>query len=256
MSSNYNRLPTFVIDYKYLIMSSVFQFKQFSVNQDRCAMKIGTDGVLLGAWTTVNHKPFSILDIGTGTGVLSLMLAQRSFAETIEAIEIDDDAFEQAAENFENSPWGDRLFCYHAGFMEFVDEIDDSYDLIISNPPFYSENYKTDNLKRDLARFTDALPFEHLLYGCSKLLATNGKAAFIIPFSEESNFITLASKYNLFINKLTRVKGTPSSEYKRSLLEFSFTKSPVETTELIIEINRHQYTEDYINLTKDFYLKM
>lgn len=239
-----------------LIMSSVFQFKQFAVNQDRCAMKIGTDGVLLGAWATVNHNPFSILDVGTGTGILSLMLAQRSFAETIEAIEIDDDAFEQAAENFENSPWSDRLFCYHAGFIEFVDEIDDHYDLIISNPPFFSEDYKTDNTKRDLARFTDALPFEHLLYGCSKLLATKGKASFIIPFSEERNFITLASKYKLFATRITRVKGTPTSEIKRSLLEFSFTETAIETNELIIEINRHEYTEDYINLTKDFYLKM
>lgn len=237
-------------------MSSIFQFKQFGVKQDRCAMKIGTDGVLLGAWTSVSHKPFSILDIGTGTGLLSLMLAQRSLADTIEAIEIDDDAFEQAAENFENSPWADRLFCYHAGFIEFVEEIDDTYDLIISNPPFYSEDYKTENTQRDLARFTDALPFDHLLYGASKLLSENGKASFIIPFSEEGNFITLASKFNLHPNRTTRVKGTPNTETKRSLLEFSFEKKDVIISELIIEIGRHDYTEDYINLTKDFYLKM
>ena len=237
-------------------MSSIFKFKEFTVNQDRCAMKIGTDGVLLGAWTSVGHKPFSILDIGTGTGILSLMLAQRSFAEAIEAIEIDDDAFEQAAENFENSPWGDRLFCYHAGFIEFVEEIDDKYDLIISNPPFYSEDYKTDDAKRDLARFTDALPFEHLLFGTAKLLSENGKASFIIPFSEEDHFITLASKFSLFPNRITRVKGTPSTDIKRSLLEFSFSKTDIETSELIIEIGRHDYTEDYINLTKNFYLKM
>ena len=103
-------------------MNKPFTFKQFTVHQDQCAMKIGTDGVLLGTWASVNHKPLSILDIGTGTGILSLMLAQRTFAETIEAIEIDDDAFEQAAENFENSPWADRLFCYHAGFIEFIEE--------------------------------------------------------------------------------------------------------------------------------------
>ena len=205
-------------------MSTMFQFKQFSVNQDRCAMKIGTDGVLLGAWATVTHRPFSILDIGAGTGILSLMLAQRSFSETIEAIEIDDNAYEQAAENFENSPWADRLFCYHAGFLEFIEEVDDTYDLIISNPPFYSEDYKTENTQRDLARFTDALPFEHLLYGTSKLLSENGKAAFIIPFSEEDNFIALAAKFNLYPNRITRVKGTPSTDIKRSLLEFSFKK--------------------------------
>jgi len=237
-------------------MDKPFAFKEFSVNQDRCAMKIGTDGVLLGAWATISHNPFSILDIGTGTGILALMLAQRSHAENIEAIEIDDAAFEQAADNFENSPWGDRLFCYHAAFNEFVEEIDDKYDLIISNPPFYSENYKTDNPQRDLARFTDALPFEHLLHGTAKLLDDNGKASFIIPFSEETNFISLAEKMNLFPNRITRVKGTDTTEIKRSLLEFSFTKTPIDSTELTIETARHQYTEDYINLTKDFYLKM
>lgn len=237
-------------------MTKPFVFKEFSVDQDRCAMKIGTDGVLLGAWTSINHNPFSVLDIGAGTGILALMLAQRSHAETIEAIEIDDAAFEQAAENFEDSPWGDRLFCYHAGFNEFVEEIDDKYDLIVSNPPFYSENYKTDNPQRDLARFTDALPFEHLLHGTAKLLDDNGKASFIIPYSEEEKFITLAEKTDLFPNRITRVKGSNTSEIKRSLLEFSFTKTTIDSSELIIETGRHQYTEDYINLTKDFYLKM
>lgn len=237
-------------------MNKPFTFKEFSVNQDRCAMKIGTDGVLLGAWTSIKHAPDSILDIGTGTGVLALMLAQRSFAETIEALEIDGDAFEQAAENFENSPWGDRLFCYHAGFMEFVEEIDDQYDLIISNPPFYSEDYKTDNTQRDLARFTDALPFDHLLYGTSKLLSENGTASFIIPYSEEDIFLAIAEKVNLSANRITRVKGTPATDIKRSLIELSFTKTDVDTSELIIETSRHQYTEDYIKLTKDFYIKM
>lgn len=237
-------------------MNKPFTFKEFTIQQDRCAMKIGTDGVILGAWTTIDHNPFSILDIGTGTGVLSLMLAQRSHADTIEAIEIDDSAFEQAAENFENSPWGDRLFCYHAGFNEFVEEIDDKYDLIISNPPFYSENYKTDNKQRDLARFSDALPFEHLLYGTAKLLSENGIASFIIPFSEEANFISIAEKIGLFPNKITHVKGTPDSEIKRSLMSFSFTKTDIDSSELIIETSRHQYTEAYINLTKAFYLKM
>ena len=121
----------------------MFQFKQFLVNQDRCAMKIGTDGVLLGAWCPIDNNPFSVLDIGAGTGILSLMLAQKSNASQIDAIEIDEDAYEQCVANFENSPWGDRLFCFHAGLDEFIDEPEDQYDIIISNPPFYSENYKT-----------------------------------------------------------------------------------------------------------------
>ncbi len=115
-----------------------FKFKQFTVEQDRCAMKIGTDGVLLGAWVSVNKNPFSILDIGAGTGIIALQLAQRCNAEMVDAIEIDENAYEQCVDNFENSPWGDSLFCYHASLEEFVDEIEDKYDLIISNPPFYS----------------------------------------------------------------------------------------------------------------------
>ena len=107
----------------------MFQFKQFSLEQDRCAMKIGTDGVLLGAWTPIANNPISILDIGTGTGIIALMLAQRSSAEQIDALEIDEDAYEQASDNFENSPWNDRLFCFHAGLDEFVEEPEDEYDL-------------------------------------------------------------------------------------------------------------------------------
>ena len=148
-------------------------------------MKIGTDSVLLGAWASLEKKPFSILDIGSGTGVLALMLAQRSHAELIDAIEIDTEAYEQCVDNFECSSWADRLFCYHASLEEFVDEIEDKYDLIISNPPFYSENYKTDNNQRDLARFTDALPFNHLVESASKLLSDNGVFSVVIPFKEE-----------------------------------------------------------------------
>ncbi|MEZ4780696.1 MAG: methyltransferase [Flavobacteriaceae bacterium] len=219
-------------------------------------MKIGTDGVLLGAWASVNHKPFSVLDIGAGTGVVSLMLAQRCYAELIDAIEIDDDAYEQCTENFENSPWNDRLFCYHASLEEFVEEIDDKYGLIVSNPPFYPDDYKSDNAKRDMARFQDALPFEHLIESASKLLSKTGLFSVIIPFKEEETFIGLAKNFGLFNNRITRVKGNTNSETKRSLLEFSFTECKVEVDELVIETERHQYTQDYINLTKDFYLKM
>lgn len=233
-----------------------FFFKKFAVNQDQCAMKIGTDAVLIGAWTSINNKTFSVLDIGAGTGIIALMLAQRSTAQLIDAIEIDDRAYEQCVDNFEQSVWGDRLFCYHASLEEFVNEIDDKYDLIISNPPFYSENYKTENNSRDLARFQDAMPFEHLLESVSKLLEENGIFSVVIPFKEESNFRELASKFNLFPNRILHVKGKSDSETKRSLIEFSFGKSDIKIKELVIEIKRHQYTEDYQNLTKDFYLKM
>ena len=234
-----------------------FQFKQFSVEQDRCAMKIGTDGVLLGAWTPIENNPFSILDIGTGTGIIALLLAQRSAAEQIDALEIDENAYEQATDNFENSPWNDRLFCFHAGLDEFIEEPEDQYDLIVSNPPFYSEDYKTDNSQRDLARFQDAMPFEDLIEAADLLLSENGVFAVIIPFKEEETFLALAAAQELYPLKITRVKGTPTSETKRSLLAFSrksISDFPID--ELIIETARHIYTPEYISLTKDFYLKM
>ena len=234
----------------------MFSFKQFFVNQDRCAMKIGTDGVLLGAWTPLINNQFNVLDIGAGTGILSLMLAQRSNAEQIDAIEIDEDAYEQCVENFEASPWGDKLFCFHAGLDEFVDEPEDEYDLIISNPPFYTDDYKSDNVSRDLARFEDALPFEELIEAAALLLSDNGIFSVIIPYKEEERFVAMCKELDLFPLKMTRVKGTPTSEIKRSLLAFCRMEQTPLIDELVIEISRHNYTSEYIELTKEFYLKM
>ncbi|WP_417366110.1 tRNA1(Val) (adenine(37)-N6)-methyltransferase [Flavobacterium beibuense] len=235
----------------------MFQFKQFTIQQDRCAMKVGTDGVLLGAWAPVSNNPFSILDIGAGTGLIALMLAQRSTAEQIDAIEIDDEAYEQAVENFEESKWGDRLFCYHAGLDEFVEEMhDEEYDIIVSNPPFYSENYSSGNEQRDKARFTESLPFEHLIEAASILLSENGIFSVIIPFKEEEKFIAIAAEFNLYPAKITRIKGTPDTEIKRSLMAFTRQQAETIFDELVIETARHQYTPEYTELTKDFYLKL
>ena len=236
---------------------SVFQFKQFSVNQDQTAMKIGTDGVLLGAWTPIENNPKAILDIGTGTGIIALMLAQRSNAEQIDALEIDESAYEQAVENFENSPWGDRLFCFHAGLDEFVEEPEDEYDLIVSNPPFFSEDFRSENEQRDLARFQEAMPFEEIVEAADLLLSENGIFSVIIPFHEEDRFIELYAEVELFPIKVARVKGAPNTKIIRSLLAFKRYELAVLTSdELVIEISRHEYTPEYISLTKDFYLKM
>lgn len=249
-------------------MKETFKFKQFDIHQNRCAMKIGTDSVLLGAWTSLDSRPHSLLDIGAGTGVLSLMLAQRSAeypmtGDVIDAIEIDADAYEQCVENFEASPWSDRVFCYHASLEEFVDDLNDeeegmaeTYDLIITNPPFYSDTFKTDNSQRDLARFVDAMPFRELIESVAKLLSENGTFSVILPISEEKDFIVLASKEYLYPNHITRVKGTPESEIKRSMLQFSRKESEIAPEELVIETSRHVYTDAYINLTQEFYLKM
>ncbi|WP_094746074.1 tRNA1(Val) (adenine(37)-N6)-methyltransferase [Aequorivita soesokkakensis] len=242
-----------------------FKFKQFTVEQDRCAMKIGTDGVLLGAWVSIKNNPFSILDIGAGTGIIALQLAQRSNAEMVDAIEIDENAYEQCVDNFENSPWGDRLFCYHASLEEFVEEIEEKYDIIISNPPFYSpplpsasptKGEKIISTSRELARFNDALPFDELIESASQLLSDEGIFAVIIPRKEEENFIAMASEVNLFPNRICRVRGTETSEEKRSMLEFSFEKISPKIENLTIETSRHIYTEEYQNLVQDFYLKM
>ena len=235
----------------------MFKFKQFAVNQDRCAMKIGTDAVLLGAWCPIENNPKSILDIGAGTGILALMLAQRTNAVQIDALEIDEEAYEQCVENFEGSPWADKLFCYHAGLDEFVDDPEDEYDLIISNPPFYSEDFKTSDEQRDLARFQDAMPFEDLIEAADLLLSENGTFAVVIPYKEEDRFIELCAEYELYPVKATRVKGSHKTPIVRSLLAFKrFELSVLTADELVVEINRHEYTDDYINLTQDFYLKM
>lgn len=236
-----------------------FEFKEFTVLQDQTAMKIGTDAVLLGAWTTLETYPDTILDIGSGTGVIALMLAQRSNAMTIDAVEIDEKAYEQTVENFERSDWGDRLFCYHASFQDFSKEMqeeEETYELIVSNPPFYTDDFETADASRNKARFTSSLSFEDLLTGVAKTLTQNGIFSIIIPFKEETVFVAIAVKLKLFLNKVCHVKGTPTSAIKRSLLSFSFEKTPLQKEELIIEIARHQYTEEYIRLTKDFYLKM
>lgn len=219
-------------------------------------MKIGTDAVLLGAWAPIEHQPFSVLDIGAGTGVLSLMLAQRCGSEMIDALEIDEDAYEQCVENFENSPWSDRLFCYHASLEEFVEEIEDTYDLIVCNPPFYLNHYKTEDEQRDLARFQDAMPFEHLLESVSKLLSKNARFAVVIPYQDEIYFTDLAKSFGLYAHQILRVKGNATSKIVRSLISFGFEKIQSNAEELIIETGRHQYTDAYIKLTKDFYLKM
>lgn len=237
-------------------MSKPFKFKQFTIHQDQCAMKIGTDGVLLGAWTSRGHDPDSILDIGTGTGIIALQLAQQTNAETIDAIEIDANAYEQAVHNFENSNWSDRLFCYHASLQEFSKEIDEKYDLIVSNPPFYTDSYESENASRNKARFTSSLSFLELLTATIKLLDNEGILSVIIPYKEEQRFIKMATNLDLFPRRICNVRGTPSSEIKRSLLEFSFRQTDVIVEDLVIETSRHQYTKNYQDLVKDFYLKM
>ncbi len=218
-------------------------------------MKVGTDGVLLGSWALISAKAERILDIGTGTGLIALMMAQRSTAEVIDAVELNQAAYQQATENFKASNWSERLSCYHASFQEFSNDMEDNYDLIISNPPFHISTQKTVLEDRGMARHSNHLPFNELLLGVAKLLNKQGSCSFIIPFSEQDNFIVLAETKDLFPSKITHVKGNNESPIKRSLLQFSFVKNEILKKELVIENSRHIYTKDYKELVKDFYLK-
>jgi len=237
-------------------MSKPFQFKEFTIHQDKTAMKVGTDGVLLGAWVDLSTQPESVLDIGTGTGLIALQLAQRSNCELIDALEIEPNAYEQAVENFENSNWGDRLFCYHASLQEFVKEMEEPFDMIISNPPFYTDTFKDVEDKRATARHTKTLSFLELVSATAKLLSPNGTCAFIIPFHVEGSFLEIAKKVKLYPNRITRVKGNLHAAFKRSLIQLNFSNEPLKTDNLTIETERHVYTEMYKDLVKDFYLKM
>jgi len=233
-----------------------FQFKQFSVAQENCAMKVGTDGVLLGAWARIPEGAGSVLDIGTGTGLIALQIAQRSHCDTIDALEVEDRAFEQAVDNFENSPWSDRLFCYHASLEEFRAEIDDRYDLIVCNPPYHDASYLSEGSERNLARQRQQMSFESLLNAVADLLDPAGTCAFIIPYEHEREFLVLARRNDLFPERITRVRGNSGSPLKRSLIQMGRVENSASVEELILEIDRHVYTPEYVSLVRDFYLKM
>ncbi len=236
-------------------MEQVFRFKQFSIRQDRCAMKVGTDGVLLGAWA--GTSPTAVLDIGAGTGLISLMLAQRTTAGIIDAIEPDAMAFEQCVDNFEASPWADRVFCYHSGLEEFLEEAEERYDLIVTNPPFYGEISSPLSGARERARQQHFLPFGIILRGVNILLTEEGTFSLILPAREVSVFTGLALEGGLHLHRICQIRGQPASRIKRCLLEFR-RDAPAKLKRecLVIELQRHQYSEEYIALTKEFYLKM
>lgn len=233
----------------------MFRFKEFAILQEKSAMKVGTDSILLGSWAPFSQESKRILDIGAGTGVLSLMMAQRFPNATIQAIEIEESAAEECLMNFKNSKWAELLKISHCSIQEFATaNSNDQFDAIISNPPFFVETICPESEERKLARNTQSLTFEELIDSVCKLLYPNGLFATIIPFQNEEEFLRIGKEAGLHLNKRCLVKGTAESSFKRSLLCFSFNDSAIHSDTLVVEERRHQYTEQFIQLTKDFYL--
>lgn len=231
-----------------------FTFKKFTVFHNRCAMKVGTDGVLLGAWSDIRNG-WSALDVGTGSGLIALMLAQRANA-MIDAIDIDTQAYKQATENIRNSIFNNQIKVYHIPFDSYVQSSEKKYDLVVSNPPYFSRSFKCPDSQRSMARHNDRLPINSLLTGCKQILTETGKIALILPYDTLNELEKTAEENKLFINRLTRVLPIPGASPKRILTELVLYQTSCLENELVIEESRHVYTPEYIALTKEFYLKM
>ncbi|MFV0390685.1 MAG: tRNA1(Val) (adenine(37)-N6)-methyltransferase [Paludibacteraceae bacterium] len=231
-----------------------FKFKEFTVFHDKCAMKVGVDGVTLGVWADVSDAK-TILDVGCGSGLIALVLAQRSDAR-ITAIDIDKNSVIQTKENVENTIWKDRIRVIHASFQRFIDNNPEEFDLIVSNPPFFINSLKNSDANRTLARHNESLTHLDLICGSIKMLSDTGKIALILPVVEGEQFVVLAEKQGLFCTKKTTIFPNPEKSAKRLLLEFRRDCKDCIETDLTIEKVRNVYTPEYAGLVKDFYLKL
>ena len=235
--------------------NSYFRFKQFVVRQDRCAMKVGTDGVLLGAWTNVEHA-HRILDIGTGTGLISLMLAQRNADASIVALEIDEEAADQAEENVRFSPFSERIDIRRIPFQEFSAKSTQKFDLLVSNPPFFADSLRSPDHSRSLARHSDTLSLEELFCGAKQIATKHARFSVIIPYLQKRRSLFAASDFGWHPARITHVFSLSHSKFpKRILVEFTNdVPDLIFENELTIEIRPKEYSPAYIDLVKEFYL--
>jgi len=229
-----------------------FRFKQFTIHQDKCAMKVGTDAVLLGSWVNPSDA-HRILDIGTGTGLIALMLAQKS-ACNIDAVDIDENACLQARENFRISPWFLRMHVFHQSFQELAGQSNLIYDLIVSNPPYFHHASKPSGESRLHARHNDLLAFRELIEGVKKILHPEGKFYLILPTKEGMEFMDLGQNSGLFCRHLVKIRTKPNKPEKRLIMEFSKEFGTLTEEEFIIQNEDNSFTQQYINLTIDYYI--
>ena len=231
-----------------------FAFKEFTVYQDKCAMKVGTDGVLLGAWTNVAGMK-QILDVGTGTGLIALMLAQRSKA-IIDAVEINKESAGQALQNVESSPWADRINVYCTSFQYFAVRSRDSYDLIVSNPPYYHRLLKSPDSARSVARHDTGLEYQDLLFYASRLLTPEGRMNVILPLDMTEKFTDKAYMNDLYLFRMMKIRTVASAKPSRAIMELSRQKQhqPVESLLTVMNEDSRSYTAEYKALTNDYYL--
>jgi len=231
-----------------------FRCKQFMIRQDQCAMKVGTDGVILGAWTAVEGASLA-LDIGTGTGLLALMLAQRSPGLMIDAIEIDPAAREQAAGNVKDSVFAGRIRVLQADFRSFQPANGTSYDLVICNPPYFNRAFKASGAGRTLARHADALDLGGIFSRADQMVSEKGRISIIIPSDQVPGALKIAGKQGFYPERILEVHPVPGAAPKRHCLEFTRSSSSPRVCSLVIEEHgRHGYSDAYRELTKDFYL--
>ncbi len=235
------------------MQNTYFQFKQFIIRHDSCAMKVGTDGVLLGAWTNVD-KVHNALDVGTGTGLIAIMLAQRSIAK-IDAVEIDENACRQAGENISACPWNRRINLVNSSFQEYAIKCNKTYDLIVSNPPYFRNQYRPSEKSRAVARHDDSLSLKDLVFFTSQILKPDGIISVVLPAESMDPYNDYLLQNHLYITRKLYVMPLHGRPVKRILVEAGREKKTIEENYLAIEAGRrHCYTQQYTDLTSAFYL--
>lgn len=234
--------------------NSYFKFKQFTIEQGDCAMKVSTDACIQGAWTPINEHVSSVLDIGTGTGLLSLMMAQRNATARIDAVELDASAAAQARDNFVASPWQERLTVYHADVKAY--QTPHRYDMVICNPPFFQNSLQGDNATRNMARHTNSLSYEDLLWSFDRVLADEGYASILLPVTEFSMWEELLASKEWYIAKKLMIKPRAELRHNRVVGVCKRGNATNDLTEELCIYTTDGYTEHFTELLAPFYLKL